>query len=92
MCNSFWFIMKNHISSLNPGNVLIQIYVNEIENRITFEIETGYSLELLIPNVLKWSDSSDEKITIYKNGEHSPNLEVFVVVLVHWNLANISFQ
>ena len=27
------------------------IYVNKIENRITFEIKTGYCLELLMPEI-----------------------------------------
>ena len=31
---------------MNPS---IKIYVNKIGNRITFEIKTGFYLELLIP-------------------------------------------
>ena len=32
---------------------LIMIYVNEIENRITFKIKIGYYLELLTPETVK---------------------------------------
>ena len=31
----------------------IQIYVNKIENRITFKIKNGYSLELLTKETMK---------------------------------------
>ena len=31
----------------------VQIYVNKIENRITFKIKNGYSLELLTPETMK---------------------------------------
>ena len=31
----------------------MRIYVNKIENRITFEIKTGYYLELLTPETMK---------------------------------------
>ena len=34
-------------------NLPIRIYVNEIENRITFKIKTGYYLELLTPGTMK---------------------------------------
>ena len=35
---------------LNPS---IMIYVNKIENRITFKIKTGHHLELLTPETMK---------------------------------------
>ena len=34
-------------------NPPIKIYVNKTENRITFEIKTGYYLELLTPESMK---------------------------------------
>ena len=34
-------------------NPLTGIYVNKIENRITFKIKTGYYLELLTPESMK---------------------------------------
>ena len=41
----FEYILKNHRE--NIGNPSVKIYVNKIENRITFKIKNGYSLELL---------------------------------------------
>ena len=38
-------ILKKH--SENVDNPPIRIYVNRIENRITFKIKSGYYLELL---------------------------------------------
>ena len=35
------------------GNPPIRIYVNKIENRITFKSERGYYLKLLTPETLK---------------------------------------
>ena len=34
-------------------NLSMRIYVNEIENRITFQIETGYYLDLLTPQTIR---------------------------------------
>ena len=41
----FQYILKQHQEK--TFNSLIRIYINKIENRITFKIETGYDLELL---------------------------------------------
>ena len=40
----FEYILKKHRE--NTDNPSIRIYVNKIENRITFKIKTGYYLEL----------------------------------------------
>ena len=40
----FKHILKKH--GENTDKPSIQIYVNKIENRITFKIKNGYSLEL----------------------------------------------
>ena len=66
---------------MNPS---IKIYVNKIGNRITFEIKTGFYLELLIPETMK--------ITKDKNDEHVPYLEITEVVLIHCNVVNNSYQ
>ena len=42
-------------------NAPIKIYVNEIENRITFKIKTGSCLELLVPEMLKLLKSTKIK-------------------------------
>ena len=34
-------------------NPLIRIYINKIENRVTFKIKAGYYLELLTPETMK---------------------------------------
>ena len=62
------------------------IYVNKIENRITFKIKTGYYLELLTPDTIKLLESTKIKITndeIHENGLH---LEINEVALVHCNM------
>ena len=70
----------------------VQIYVNKIENRITFKIKNGYSLELLTPETMKLLGSTKNKITKDKNGENVPHLEITEVVLVHCNIVNNDYQ
>ena len=43
----FEYIMKKHETITDTDNPPVQIYVNELENRIVFKIKTGYKLELL---------------------------------------------
>ena len=48
----FEFIIKKHETiTENPS---IQIYPNKIKNRITFKIKTGYKLELLSSETIKF--------------------------------------
>ena len=47
----FEYILEKH--SENVDNPSIKMYVNKIENRITFKIKTGYYLELLTPETMK---------------------------------------
>ena len=47
----FEYILKKH--GENIDNPSIRIYVNKIENRITFNIKTGYYLELLSFETMK---------------------------------------
>ena len=49
--------------------------MNKIENRITFKIKDGYSLELLTKETMKFFGSTKNKITKDKNGENVPHLE-----------------
>ena len=44
------------------------IYVNKIEKRITFEIKTGYYIDLLTPETMKSFGNPKSKITKDKNG------------------------
>ena len=50
--------------------------MNEIENRITFEIKTGYYLQLLAFETMKLLGSTENKITKDKNGESVSHLEI----------------
>ena len=47
----FEYILKKH--GENIDNPSVKIYVNKIENRITFRIKNGYSLELLTLEPMK---------------------------------------
>ena len=86
----FEYIFKKHGG--NVDNPSINIYVNEIENRIIFNIENGYSLELFPPETMKLLGSTENKITKDKNGKHAPHLEIAEVVLVHCNIVNNDYQ
>ena len=68
----FEYILKKH--SENVDNPSIRIYVNKIENRITFKIKSGYYLKLLTPETMKLLESTKSKITKDKNGENVPHL------------------
>ena len=59
-----------------------------VENRITFKIKDGHSLELLTQETVKLLGSTKSKINKDKNGENVLHLEITVVVLVHCNLVN----
>ena len=71
---------------------MVQTYVNKIENRVTFRIKNGYSLELLTSETMKLLGSTENKITKDKNGENVPHLEITEVVLVHCNIVNNDYQ
>ena len=86
----FQYILKKH--GENTDKPSIQIYVNKIENRITFKIKNGYSLELLTKETMKLLRSTENKITKDKNGENVPHLEITEVVLVHCNIVSNDYQ
>ena len=65
------------------GKPSAEIYVNKIENRVTFKIKNGYSLEILATETIKLLGSTENKITKDKNGENVLHLEITEVVLVH---------
>ena len=60
----FQYILKKY--EPNPDNPSIRIYVNKIENRITFKIKTGYYLELLTPEKMKLLGSAKSKMKMVK--------------------------
>ena len=73
--------------TVNPS---IRIYINKIENRITYKIKTEY-LEVLTPETMKLLGSTESKITNNKNGENVLYLEITEVV-IHCNIVNNSYQ
>ena len=86
----FQYIFKKHgKKTVNPS---IRIYINKIENRITFKIKTGYCLELLTPETMKLLGSTKSKIRKNENGKNVPNLEITKVLLVHFNNVNNNYQ
>ena len=66
--------------------------MNKIENRITFEIKIGYSLELLTPETMKLLGSTENKITKVRNVKNILHLEITEAELVHCNIANNDYQ
>ena len=86
----FKYILKKH--GENTHNPSVKIYVNKIENRITFRIKDGYSLELLTPETTKVLGSIENKRTKEKNGENVPHLDITEVVLVHCSIVNNDYQ
>ena len=80
-------ILKKHETV--TANPLIRIYVNKIENRITFEIK---NFELLTPETMKLLGSAYSKITKEKNGENASHLEITEVLLIHCNIFNNDYQ
>ena len=70
----------------------MRIFVNKIENRITFKIKTGYYLELSTPKTMKLLGSTKIKINKSKNAENMPHLEITKVVLIFCNIVNNDYQ
>ena len=64
-------IKKHETLTENPP---IQIYPNEIKNRILFKIKTGYKQELLTPETMKVLGSTQKDVDLDKNSEHVPKL------------------
>ena len=86
----FWVYLKKHNQKIN--NPSIWIYVNKVENRITFKIKTGYYLDLLTPETMKLLWNSENKIAKDRNGENVPYLEITEVALVYCNIVNNDYH
>ena len=76
----------------NTDKSSVWIYVNRIENWITFKIKDGYTIELLTKETMKLLGSIESKITKNKNGENVPHFQITEVVLVHCNVFNNDYQ
>ena len=61
------YLFKKHVENID--NSSIRIYINKIENRITFRIKTGYYLELLTPATMELLESTDKDISKTKYGQ-----------------------
>ena len=53
-------------------NPPIRIYVNKLNNQVTFRIKIGYCFKLLTPETTKLLRSNKSKITKKKNGKNMP--------------------
>ena len=73
-------------------NSSTKIYVNKIEDRITFEIKTGHYTKLWTFDMVKLLRSTEKKIHKNKNGENVPHLEITEVVLIHCNVVCNYYQ
>ena len=76
----------------NIDDFSIKIYVNKIDNRVTFKIKTGYHVKLLTRETMKLLGSTKNKITNDKNGENVPYLEITELVLVRCNIVNDDYH
>ena len=85
MQDCFKYILKMHTENSDNPSI-------KIENRITFRIKNGYSLELLTPETMRLLGSTENKIAKDKNGENIPHLEITEVVPVHCNIVNNDYQ
>ena len=77
-----------HITE-NPS---LQIYPNKIKNSIVYKIKTGYKLELLTPETMRFLGSTKKDAVANKNSENVPKLESVESILVHCNLVNNNYQ
>ena len=73
----FEYIIKKHEAVTD--NFPIKIYVNKIENTITFKIKMYY-LELLTPETMKLLASTRSKITKNENCKNVSHLEIGEVI------------
>ena len=86
----FEYILNKH--GEKTDNPSIRIYANEVENRMTFKIKTGYYLELLTPEMITLLGSTKRNRNNDENGENVPHWEIREVILVHCNIANNDHQ
>ena len=85
----FKFIMRSHETVADYYT--IRTHVNEIERKITVNIEKVYYLELLISEMLRLRDSTWNKIAKDENGWNVPGLEI-TEVLPQCNLVKQDYQ
>ena len=84
-----YIIKKNEAVTDNPPT---RVCANKIGDRITFKLETGYYLELLMPETMKLLETNRTKTAKDENREIIPDLEITEVVLVNCNIVNNDYQ
>ena len=84
----FEYIIKKHETIAD--NSPMQIYINKI--RVVFQIKTGYKLELLSKETMKFLGSIEKVTDRDKKGGNVPKLGIADVVLMHCNVVNNSYQ
>ena len=78
----FEYILKKYGEKINndkdndKNKLSIKIYINKVENRVTFKTKNGYNLELLTKETMKLLGSTESKTTKDKNRENVPHLEI----------------
>ena len=86
----FEYILKKHDEGIDKPSV--QIYLNKIENRVTFKVKNGYTIELLTSETMELHGSTENKINKDKNGENVLHLEITEVALVDCDIVNNDYQ
>ena len=81
-----------NLLNIFTDNPPIRIYLNKIENRITFRIKTEYYLQFLTLETMEFLGGTKNKITKIENEEIVPHLEITEVVLAHCNIVNNDYQ
>ena len=76
----------------NIDNPSVKIYINKIENKITFKIRTGYYLEVLTSETIKLLGSTENEISKNKNSKNVLHSEITELVLVYCNIINNDYQ
>ena len=84
----FQFIIKKHTNEEDG----LKVYINKIQNRITFKLKTGWSLTLMTQQTQTLMGSKEKTINSSRNGELVPEMEITEVVLVHCSLVNNNYQ
>ena len=82
-------LLKNETFTNNPP---VEIYIIINENIITFEIKTGYDLEILIIETMKLLGTTKDKTDKDKNSKNVPHSESTEVILVHYNIVSYDYQ
>ena len=86
----FEYIIKKH-ETVTDENSPIKVYVNNMKNRIVFQIKTGYQLGLLTDETIKLLRDGPI-IDKDRNSSNIPKLEVVTPVLIHCNIVQNSYQ